>query len=418
MHPFEKARALVLLGLVASSSASAQAVILTGIDGRRVSVRESALKSFASSDAENAVSRIVGAAGIKPNFKVVASDDPSVANAAAMVDDKGSTRYILYAPKFMNSVSASGKTSWAALGILAHEIGHHLNGHTMARGQLTADASRQQELDADEFAGVQLARLGASQPDALSMLAGVPDQDTYTHPRRSARVEAVRRGWCTGSAKPSVGFAPAAGTASCGSEVSAAAPTRSGAQLLNWDFANPAAATTRLREFEYDKWRAKYAFGGYAIIDKDFDEGVQGVRPSGALPNPVEIEVTGFLNAGDRKSATWGLAFGVDSGFTAYYAALVNSNGEFILQRKTEGALIDISAPLAHAAIQQGVGGQNKITVRLNGASAEFLVNDVPVKKMMLAMAPVGRVMLLSRGHEDGDSDMTVVFLSLRAWAR
>lgn len=58
---------------------------------------------------------------------------------------------------------ASGRPSWRDIGILAHEIGHHLNGHTVN----SLGSRWQTEAEADWFAGYVMARLGAPLEGAL-----------------------------------------------------------------------------------------------------------------------------------------------------------------------------------------------------------------------------------------------------------
>src|ERR1700747_1558066 len=71
------------------------------------------------------IQRIVDASGLSRNFEIRAALVP---NAAAVT--LGATRYILYNPSFLNEITTTTQDRWAAAGILAHEIGHHLNGHT------------------------------------------------------------------------------------------------------------------------------------------------------------------------------------------------------------------------------------------------------------------------------------------------
>jgi Zn-dependent protease with chaperone function len=56
---------------------------------------------------------------------------------------------------------------------------------------------RKQEIEADEFAGFIMAKLGASLNSALSFTKIFTDKDdTYsTHPSKSKRVNAVRKGF-------------------------------------------------------------------------------------------------------------------------------------------------------------------------------------------------------------------------------
>ena len=104
----------------------------------------------------------------------------------------------------MNQIS-SRTNNWSNLAILAHEIGHHINGHaldiTMYQGGVVETKSlenqRKQELEADEFAGFILGRVGASLDDALAFTKVFTEKDdTYsTHPSKSKRVNAVKKGY-------------------------------------------------------------------------------------------------------------------------------------------------------------------------------------------------------------------------------
>lgn len=64
-------------------------------------------------------------------------------------------RYIVYDNAFMDRIS--GRSSdWAALSILAHEIGHTLTGST------DLPNSRKKELEADRFSGFVMYKMGAT----------------------------------------------------------------------------------------------------------------------------------------------------------------------------------------------------------------------------------------------------------------
>jgi tetratricopeptide (TPR) repeat protein len=150
--------------------------------------------SFLSNlDAENAVGKILSAIGLPRNFVLVSC--PKIKNAVAITSDNG-LRYIIYDNEFMASLNRS-TTSWSSLSILAHEIGHHLCGHTLARAVDLAD-QRKRELEADEFSGFVMYKLGATlqQSEAASKDVSNDNDDTYsTHPKRSKRVEAIDRGY-------------------------------------------------------------------------------------------------------------------------------------------------------------------------------------------------------------------------------
>lgn len=143
-------------------------------------------------DAENAIeviTKICSSVALPPNFTLVAVTDPS-SNAYAEIVD--TDRYIIYDRSYMLSVSTDGLQSWPALAVIAHEVGHHLCGHT-----LKTDGSRPPlELEADHFAGFALACMGAPRTEAFELWqAIIPSVASPTHPPRQERVEAVTSGW-------------------------------------------------------------------------------------------------------------------------------------------------------------------------------------------------------------------------------
>lgn len=141
-----------------------------------------------ASQAAGIIREITEAVGLQPRFELRAT--PLVPNAAAVV--YGGKRYLLYNPTFLASVNRAGHTDWAGISILAHEMGHHLNGHTLRSG----GSQPQDELEADEFSGFVLRRLGASLAQAQAAMAAVSDdQGSATHPGRMPRLAAISQGW-------------------------------------------------------------------------------------------------------------------------------------------------------------------------------------------------------------------------------
>jgi hypothetical protein len=134
------------------------------------------------------IREITDAVGLKARFELRATRE--IDNAAAVVYN--GKRFLLYNPDFLNAVNRAGHTDWAGISILAHEMGHHLNGHTLrGGGSQPAD-----ELEADEFSGFVLRKLGASLAQAQAAMATVPDeQGSSTHPGRSPRLAAIGEGW-------------------------------------------------------------------------------------------------------------------------------------------------------------------------------------------------------------------------------
>ena len=136
----------------------------------------------------NVLREITGVVGLKPRFELRATTQ--VANAAAVVAN--GQRYLLYNPQFVAAVNRAGHTDWAGISILAHEMGHHLNGHTLRPG----GSQPQDELEADEFSGFVLRKLGASLAQAQAALAAVTtDEGSATHPGRTPRLAAISAGW-------------------------------------------------------------------------------------------------------------------------------------------------------------------------------------------------------------------------------
>jgi hypothetical protein len=143
--------------------------------------------SFESSaEALSVVKQITNTVGLEPNFNVLQA---SVPNAVAVIQDK--ERVILYSLVFMQRITNSTATEWSARTILAHEIGHHLNGHTL----LGVGSRPPLELQADRFAGHAVRLMGGSLEQAMAAYQLLSLAGTETHPPKSARLEAVTKGW-------------------------------------------------------------------------------------------------------------------------------------------------------------------------------------------------------------------------------
>jgi hypothetical protein len=139
-------------------------------------------------DARAVIQEIMDAAGMKASFEVRAANIPNA--AAATLKGK---RYILYNPVFMAAIQKyTGSNRWVPISILAHEIGHHVYGHTI--NHTVSDPNI--ELVADAFSGFVLRRMGASLEAAqLAMRTVASKHATRTHPGRDDRLEAIETGW-------------------------------------------------------------------------------------------------------------------------------------------------------------------------------------------------------------------------------
>ena len=76
-------------------------------------------------EANEALDKILNVIGASKNFTLIPCDN--ILNALA-VTYKGE-RYILYDGYFMKKITEV-TNDWSSTFILAHEVGHHINGHT------------------------------------------------------------------------------------------------------------------------------------------------------------------------------------------------------------------------------------------------------------------------------------------------
>jgi len=146
------------------------------------------LPSFNSSeDAEKIISRIMEVLGLQESFKVKTGNIPNVE-----ADIRHHQRYIIYNPDFVNQVNKAAKSKWASIFIIAHEIGHHLNGHTLK----ATKSQPELELEADEFGGFVLCKMGASLEEAQLVMHFIATMEaSKTHPGRIDRLTAIEKGW-------------------------------------------------------------------------------------------------------------------------------------------------------------------------------------------------------------------------------
>lgn len=145
------------------------------------------LTGFTSvNEAGQVAEQIVKASGLEANFAIAEADVP---NAVAVLKD--GRRYILYNPRFMNTLTRVTGTKWAAISVLAHEIGHHLYGTGS-----TGKPKMATELQADEFSGYVLEKMGATLPEAQAAMSFLStSQASLTHPAKADRILSIAKGW-------------------------------------------------------------------------------------------------------------------------------------------------------------------------------------------------------------------------------
>jgi hypothetical protein len=180
-----------------SSSDKVEAIASTlqacSYDGAPVKASASSLDGRAPNDCALAVQRIMEFTGLPANFVVVSGP---VDNAAAVIllDDKRIPRRVIaFNPQFMSEATkAVGGSKWGPISVMAHEIAHHLSGHTIVPGGSRPEI----ELEADKFSGFVLQKMGAPLNDATRMILTVGSaHGSPTHPDKQSRAEAIRQGW-------------------------------------------------------------------------------------------------------------------------------------------------------------------------------------------------------------------------------
>ena len=143
----------------------------------------------ADPQAQQIVAEICAAIGIQQKFQLQSAD---VKNALACTRD--GQRYILYNTDFLKEFQADARSKWAAYGVLAHEIGHHVNFHNF--NEENNVTRKELELEADRFAGSVLRLLSATKDEAKTAVSNLVNKtETTTHPPPSARNLAVVNGW-------------------------------------------------------------------------------------------------------------------------------------------------------------------------------------------------------------------------------
>ena len=138
------------------------------------------------------VARITSIVGLRNRFRLVALQNFNNCAAVCFNNETGQERFIQFDRQFLENFQKRTNNKWFVTGVLAHELGHHFNGHS-----LDGIGSRpDKEIEADEFAGFILQKLGAKENEAESIFSFLNETDgPPTHPIKSKRYAAVSRGW-------------------------------------------------------------------------------------------------------------------------------------------------------------------------------------------------------------------------------
>ena len=162
-------------------------------DGRPVAAQPAALNGTAPSECSSAVARIMGFTGLPANFTVVSGPIDNAAAVILLDQNRVPRRVIAFNPRFMTAAQAEvGGDPWGPISIMAHEIAHHLSGHTIVPGGSRPEI----ELEADKFSGFVMQKMGAPLGSATQMILKVgADHASPTHPAKQQRAAAIRQGW-------------------------------------------------------------------------------------------------------------------------------------------------------------------------------------------------------------------------------
>jgi hypothetical protein len=184
---------LVTLGAGFSSSAFATAPLNAQMMLIHHADRQKASEALEPADHDDSnvdavIDHIMEHAGLTRNF---IQHPARIPNALATMDERGH-RVIYYNPAFIREISSYGSPKWSQISVMLHEIGHHLLGHIFEYDQ----NSKARELEADEFSGFLIYRMGATLQEAQLVASEYAQNwETPTHPARDQRLDAIARGW-------------------------------------------------------------------------------------------------------------------------------------------------------------------------------------------------------------------------------
>jgi hypothetical protein len=147
---------------------------------------------------EDLLDRIVTIGEVSQKYTICAT--PNIENAYATIHWDEQKRIIAYDPVFLKKWAIeSGDPHWGMVTVLAHEVGHHVKKHILKYTvEPTMFQQRQDELEADQFAGLVLGTMGASLPNAIALMKTMNaniDDSLHTHPSGEKRVTAIKKGW-------------------------------------------------------------------------------------------------------------------------------------------------------------------------------------------------------------------------------
>ena len=135
------------------------------------------------------VRKIKRSLSINPDFDILILKGDNTA-FAALDNDR---RILGIDVGFLDRINRKAGTEWAAISVIAHEVGHHIEGFSPGN-------RLRRELNADYWSGQVLQRLGSSKSAAISAIIEFgTDHDTYSHPNKWDRAKKISQGWADAS---------------------------------------------------------------------------------------------------------------------------------------------------------------------------------------------------------------------------
>lgn len=126
----------------------------------------------------------LGRIPVRQNYKIADAQALRMANGQ---------RYIEYNPMFISNLASY--SYWAILMVFAHEVAHHYNDDREGSFTGVDHQARQQELNADWFAGWMLRCEGARLDQATDVYEAYEFKANRTHPGEATRINALVEGW-------------------------------------------------------------------------------------------------------------------------------------------------------------------------------------------------------------------------------
>lgn len=157
---------------------------ITNIEGIKIKLNQP------SKRAQVVFDNIMSYAGLTNIIEIYEGD---VMNALA-TEEKG-RKIIIYNERFLKQADVQSESYWQSIFLIAHEIGHLISDHFT---KTSPKSNYKKELQADEFAGFILYKLGAGKEASTWIMRTAllqSDDITLTHPDKLKRDSAIKVGW-------------------------------------------------------------------------------------------------------------------------------------------------------------------------------------------------------------------------------